>query len=313
MVVANPNDQALEDLRARVTVTGVAVRQQQLEVPRRLEAGARLEIPLTLTLPAAVCSISRATRIKLTVQLAYSLGGQQQEQSLSVAGQLYGYESMGWTDTRRAAVFVTPEQPLVSRFAAAARSVAGGRPLATVATLWAGLSEAGVTHTRDFFTPFGDALHDTANIDFVRYPVQTLAERWGDDLELSLLLASLLEAADVASALVISDGRALVAVALGADADRVPAELADAVWSVAGARWLMLDSSEITDLWGAARAAEALLSGLNIDDVEMVVFREAWADYPPAAGPDINELLADTDAIGNAMRSAVRDLSTADQ
>ncbi len=311
MVVANPNDQALEDLRARVTVTGVAVRQQQLEVPRRLEAGARLEIPLTL--PAAVGSVSRATRIELTVQLAYSLGGQQQEQSLSVAGQLYGYESMGWTDTRRAAVFVTPEQPLVSRFAAAARSVAGGRPLATVATLWAGLSEAGVTHTRDFFTPFGDALHDTANIDFVRYPVQTLAERWGDDLELSLLLASLLEAADVTSALVISDGRALVAVALGADADRVPAELADAVWSVAGARWLMLDSSEITDLWGAARAAEALLSGLNIDDVEMVVFREAWADYPPAAGPDINELLADTDAIGNAMRSAVRDLSTADQ
>ena len=73
MVVDNPNDQALEDLRARVTVTGVAVRQQQLEVPRRLEAGARLEIPLTL--PAAVGSISRATRIELTVQLAYSLGG----------------------------------------------------------------------------------------------------------------------------------------------------------------------------------------------------------------------------------------------
>ena len=311
LVVANPNDVAVERLRARIRLSGAPAGPLQLDLDARLDPGETLEVPITLVLAAAVGAIDRAARVEVTVQLVYAVGEEQQDASFSVPGELYGYEAIRWTDVRRAAAFVTHDQPLVARFGQAARDVAGGRPVATAAALWAGLSEAGVSHTRDFFTPFADALLDPTAIDFVRYPVQSLAERWGDELELSLLIGALLEAAGVKSSLLVVGGRALIAFAPGAEAAELPRQLADSVRTLANEPSLILDVTETGSLRAAASRGAELLAGVKSDEVEIVIFRDAWADYPPVAGPNIAELPVDAEAVVEAMRSAVRELVNA--
>jgi hypothetical protein len=226
---------------------------------------------------------------------------------------MYGYAAISWQDTGRVAAFVTAEQQLINRFGAAGRAVAaaaslpGDSMLQTAVALYAGLQNVGMSHVSDFFTPFATALANPAEVDFVRFPGQTLAERWGDDLELALLFAALLEAAEVETALLFPNDGVLVAFALQGEAlAELAGGVAAAVRRSAGKVWLTLDPTVLTGFDESVGAESRQLEGRDLEEVPTVLIRDAWLQYPAVAGPALAELAVDDAALAAAMRDAVR-------
>ncbi len=130
---------------------------------------------------------------------------------------------MTWDDDRKAAAFVTSTDPDVLLFAKNTASDAGSKanPPAINATfriamaLFQAMNLQGVSYVTDPTTPYESSSKNKTALDFLQFPMQTLAYRAGDCDDLSILYAALLEAAGIRTAFITVPGHIYVAFDLG--------------------------------------------------------------------------------------------------
>jgi tetratricopeptide (TPR) repeat protein len=153
--------------------------------------------------------------------------------------------------------------------------------------LFEGLRTGGIRASGDRQTPYAAFHKDAAQVDYIQFPFQTLAYRSGDIDDLGLLYAAVLESAGIKTALIPLENDFLVAFSLGIDEAMAEALFfnMDNVLVIDDEVWLPVSFSAFREgfinCWYAG--INVLNAALNAGDVNIVILRNAWTTYPPAA------------------------------
>ena len=139
---------------------------------------------------------------------------------------LHGRGALTWDAVERAAAFVTSTDPAVTAFT---RSLLvafeeqiqslgpPGQHLMQALVLFEGLKQHGVRYLPDANTPYARVSTNQATVDHIQYPAQLLQSKAGDCDDLTVLYASLLENAGIATALVDYPGHIFLLFDTGLD------------------------------------------------------------------------------------------------
>ena len=212
---------------------------------------------------------------------------------------LYGYGALRWDTVARAAAFITPTEPQVTTFA---RSLLvafekqthslgrPGQPLLQALVLFEALSQHGVRYLADSNTPYAQVAADRAVIDHIQYPAQVLQHKAGDCDDLTVLYASLLESAGIATALVDYPGHIFLLFDSGVERRahyQLPLE--ERRFLMRGDRlWIPVEITQVgqpfLQAWQAGSDQLAQLSVLE-QRRRIVDTATAWQQYPATAPP----------------------------
>jgi tetratricopeptide (TPR) repeat protein len=201
-----------------------------------------------------------------------------------------------WDDNRRAAAFVTANDPSVLRLG---KSTAGlvrqhGYPVLDLnlrigVALHQALAEYGMSYVVDRSTPYAEFVQKKYAVDFLQFPRQTLEYRAGDCDDLSILYAALLEAVSVETAFVTVPEHIYIAFAL----QMTPQEARrffvnpDSVIEMEEKVWLPLEVTEIQDgflkAWDSG--AQAWRKYSDSGEAAFYPIHQAWNVFAPVGLP----------------------------
>jgi tetratricopeptide (TPR) repeat protein len=254
----------------------------------------RAEIPLYADFSTLLFNFSENGRISGELSISYEMLGAVRETAQTVVLTIYNRNSFRWTDPAALAVFVSPTAPEVLDFSKyiiglARNNLRTGlnQNMQFAIHLFEGLRTGGIRASGDRQTPYAAFHKDAARVDYIQFPFQTLAYRSGDIDDLGLLYAAALESAGIQAALIPLENDFLVAFSLGIDETAAKALFfnMDNVLVINDEVWLPLSFSAFREgfinCWYAG--INGLNAALNTEDVNIVILRDAWTTYPPAA------------------------------
>ncbi len=260
---------------------------------KRLGPGERLEIPLRATLNNRILDVSEDTPIQGEISLTYFQDGEHRVVSRALPLRVYSRNAITWDVPERIANFITPKDPPVLEFAAevlrrAPEETGVNANLAAAALLWDALSEHGLKFVTNPSNPYETISEDpTFPVDYTQFPRDTLKRRGGQCDDLVSLLAAMLEASRVRTALLDYPGH--VALMFEADAeDGLEAGLpASEIIEHEGRVWVPIEATMI-----GRPFREAVRKALNDyrqeqakDRVRVLDVRRAWGEFEPATLP----------------------------
>lgn len=280
----------LEELRAELFVPKYMDYPFETPSAQRLEVGAEARLDLYAFLNEKVLEVEEDLPLLAKVSVKYRAAGVPSEVQMTVPFTLLRRSALSWDDTGRLASFVTPFDGAVESFAFAA--LAEGRReglpsenLVRAAAICSALGSLPLRYVPDPASPLEEVFRGSGAVDTVRFPRTTLAYRGGDCDDTSALLAALLEAAGVPTAIVTSPGHVFVALDAGLpprDAWILGSASTLANLAIGNTLWIPLESTTLEGgLAGAWKAASALVARYRNDaDFSLTPLAELRARYP---------------------------------
>jgi tetratricopeptide (TPR) repeat protein len=251
------------------------------------------DVPLTAVFGNELLKLDEDKAVQADVRLSYRHKNRTRVEKATTSFFVYRPGAISWDDTRAAAAFVTPNDPVVDGFA---RAVVQGRdqafeggPLRNVMTamrLFNALSGYGITYVPDPNNPFSSASETKSAIDQVQYPRGLLASRTGDCDDMSVLYCTVLENVGIPTAFLDGPGHILMmfdsgihprnALALSVDED---------LYVVDGERvWIPVETTMIgksfLDAW--SEGASIYQRWKSASDFHVTPIEAAWAEYIPS-------------------------------
>ena len=274
-------------------------------------------IPLIATLNNKILDVTEDTPIQAEFSLTYFDAGRERTVTLTKPLRVYSRNAIVWSDPRRIADFVTPQDPPVVDFARQAllsapqsSKTAALNPNAVAAlNIWDALSAAGVRFFAKPNDPYETVSQDkTFPVDYTQFPRETLERKSGQCDELTTLMVSLLESAEIPSAILDYPGH----MALMFDTESQSAERAGVPsdWLVKydGRYWVPVEATLLGQ--GFVQAVQKAVydyKALSAQKAAHVVdLQKAWADFEPATLPAASAPLPTADA-----KAAAQDFSAA--
>ena len=251
------------------------------------------------------------TERSLEVTAAVRLeAGQELLASANRAITIYDYHVFNWQDPSKVAVFVDSNDAAVKAFV---DSAWGHRPgvsryefppaqMVTAVTLLSALNGHKIGYKPDARTPVSVS-EGAETSDRINYPGETLLRRSGDCDDIVVLCCSVLEAADIPTAVVVGSSHVIMMFDSGlssipASAGEVPGNLFSEESWVAhkGRLWIPVEATELarpaggfTAAWAAAwRYKKQIESG----ELPVIEIREGWKRYKPLHPPPPADVLA---------------------
>ncbi|MDE2312727.1 MAG: NHL repeat-containing protein, partial [Elusimicrobia bacterium] len=166
-------------------------------LPRR----GSVTIPLIATLNNSILGVTEDTPVQAEFSLTYFDRGGERTATLTKPLRVYSRNAIVWSDPRRIANFVTPQDPPVVDFARKAllsapqdaRAAALNPNAVAALNLWDALSAAGVRYFAKPNNPYEAISQDkTFPVDYTQFPRETLARKSGQCDDLTTLMVSLL-------------------------------------------------------------------------------------------------------------------------
>ncbi len=290
--IKNTGRKPLTDLRASFIIS------QYMDFPKecmridRLEPGQSLRIPLYALFNDTILNITEATKVSGRILVEHD--GIEESQSTTVL--VYDRNALTWSDDRKAAAFVSSKDPwvmdLTGNIVAIVMPAANGevpKNLQTAIAIHEGLRAYGISYLLSPNRPFAQAVVDTAAVDSLKFPRQTLGFRAGDCADLSVLYASCFEAAGIQTAFVTVPGHILVAADLGITESEAMARGMNPKDIIArdGMVWLPIETTlrngGFTEAW--RKGAEQWRKAAEADAARLYPVHEAWETYPPVGLP----------------------------
>lgn len=290
----------------------------------RLKPGQSRRVSISAAMDDEILSLRQSGPFPARVAVSFAVGGDTVSVQRSIDVTVYKRGAVRWNDgVGPAASFITPADEGVAAFASeplrhfADKARALGRPAANLTqamVLFETLRAHGVRYQVDASEAYV-AGRAGGVVDHIQYPAQTLASRTGDCDDLTVLYASLLESAGIATALVDYPEHLFLLVDTGLsrwEAYRLP--LLDRLTVVHGDRvWIPV---EITRLdapferaWHDGADEMAKLSGVERRQ-RILLTADAWARHSPAvpsvAGTPPPAPTATADAVASG-QSALRE------
>jgi tetratricopeptide (TPR) repeat protein len=286
----------VRDLKVSVYIKQYMDSPKVYEFPDELAKNEEIEIPLYALFNDRVLEITEGTKVAAEITLDYMLRAEPRSQVERATLSLNHRNAAIWDDDRRAAAFVTANDPAVLRLG---KSTAGlvrehGYPaldlnLRIGIALNQALAEYGMNYVVDRSTPYSEFVEKKYAIDFLQFPRQTLEYRAGDCDDLAILYAALLEAVSVETAFITIPGHIYIAFSL----QMTPQEARrffsnpDSVIETGDKTWLPLEVTKIQDgflkAWDSG--AQDWRKYKSSGEAGFYPIHEAWNVFAPVGLP----------------------------
>jgi hypothetical protein len=206
---------------------------------------------------------------------------------------IHGRNVFNWENPDRISAFIDPLDPAVEDFVQAAwrqrprvtRSEFPPARFQDAVALITALADLDLRYRPDPRTPISSKIDWKAN-DRVNFPWQTLTGRSGDCDDLSVLCASVLEAAQIRSVIAVGPQHVLMMFDSGLDESHLDSSPLDpdTVVPWKGRIWIPIETTNLGEIgssfataWGAAWVRRQEI----IEEMDKVDVRESWAKYSP--------------------------------
>lgn len=221
-VIENKGTTPIEGIRVSLFVEQYMDNPKQCRAPEYLRAGQSAPIELFSLFSDKILEITEDTVVSAKIVMEYRIAGKEQSRSVSQSLRIYNRNAITWGDDRKAAAYVTTRDPQILQFsknivgwARASTSPALNQNLVTAMGIHEALRLYGMTYVTDPRTPFIKYSKDSKAVDFLQFPIQTLAYKAGDCDDLSILYSALLESVGISSAFITTPGHIFIAFSLG--------------------------------------------------------------------------------------------------
>ncbi len=259
---------------------------------KELARGQELTAKVYALFTDRIFQVTEETKVAGEIQVTYSYLGSDASESYPVSVTVRNRNAMTWSDTNRAAAFVTTNDPWVRSFAGRAvpdarskgRQAVNANFRAAMA-LFNAMNLFGVSYLKDPVTWASKVSRGEA-VDYLQFPSQTLEVRAGDCDDLSILYAALLESAGIESAFITDPGHIFIAFNL----EMSPREAAAVFGSSAdlivkdGRTWVPVEITMVKDgfvkAWQFAAQEWRVSSAAGTAD--FYPLHPAWETYTPA-------------------------------
>lgn len=226
--------------------------------------------------------------------IRYELLGMERVAHQTVTLSVYNRNSVRWSDPAVLASFISPNSPEVLDYS---RYIVGfarnhlrsglNQNMQFAMFLLEGLTVGGMRHSNDDTTPYRIYRNNPERLDYIQYPFETLSYRMGDYDDLGILYAAVLESVGIRTAMIPLADDFIVAFSLDIDGRQAEALFSDTdrLLTIDNEIWMPLSFSAMREgfvnSWAAAIGSldTAIARGEN---VELVVTKDAWVDYPPS-------------------------------
>ncbi len=257
-----------------------------------IEPGEEVTAPLLGLFTESILDVTEGTSVTAEVIVEYEVGEDQLTANLTETLPILNRNNMTWDDDRRAAAFVTPNDPTVNRFsrniASAIRSEGTtevNEKLRVAMAIFEALRLYGMEYQIDPNSSYIELSENESALDFLQFPQQTLDFRSGDCDDLSILYAALLQSVGIRSAFVTIPGHLYTAFALDMDqeeAENTFATTRDLVY-VDGEAWVPLEITLLQENFLAAwsTGAKQWRENRAADAARMYPIEDAWTIYQP--------------------------------
>lgn len=262
--VTNTQSVPVQNLRAVVRFADYMDLPRESMGPLQLQPGETAELELFISLNQKGLELDENLPIQVSLELIYEAEGEEQSVQSSFGSTLLKRSALSWDDSRKLAAFITPNEAEVSGFARRALAALDGkanpgipassasflasyRSLRQAFVIVSAIGAQGLRYVEDPAGPFARGSTQMELVDTVRFPRETLFYQTGDCDDMTALLASLLEAIGIQTAILTSPGHVFLAFN-----SRIPAseswllETAD-LKSIAhaGELWIPLESTNL--------------------------------------------------------------------
>jgi tetratricopeptide (TPR) repeat protein len=253
-------------------------------------------IPLEALFTDKLLEITEGKKVTVRLSVEYSLLGSERSKEADRSVQVHYRNAITWDDDRKAAAFVTAKDPQVLRFTK--NVVSGMREQGPNAIngsfrqalcLLEALRLHGMSYVVDPASSYGELSKDKLALDFLQFPVETLAFKAGDCDDLTVLYAAMLEAVSIPAAFITTPGHIFLAFSLGmqpGEARSTFRRSSDLIFR-GDTTWVPVEVTLVADgflkAWqaGAKQWRESTAAG----DVGFYPVQEAWKLYAPVGSP----------------------------
>ena len=252
------------------------------------------------------------------VKLSYDVGVQTISVEKKIPLQIYGRGALTWDKIEKAAAFVTPEHPPVVSFARGLLATFDDSNIKNISNknilrsmlMFEGLNSLGVKYAPDANTPFQEARDESAVLDNIQYPYESMTSLLGDCDDNTVLFCSLLENLKIPTAFIDVPGHILMMFDSGIASDRPLGLLLPESMFVdyRGSLWVPIEVTVLGEdrLFMDAWELGAKIVGQFNPEIKdrFTIVSEAWRTYPYG---DLEETYTVDLPIGELLRKSLRD------
>jgi tetratricopeptide (TPR) repeat protein len=292
VTIRNTLDEPIYDVVARLVIPKYMDFPSEGNRLDSLEAGGDGELELHVALNDAVFALEEDVRLPGKVEIVYftGTGSDRTEQVVTEypGVTVHRKTALSWDDSGKIAAFIVPREDVVQRFAInVTRSIdieVPGIPDRVVRA--AALCDAVGTHAIEYIedpdSPFTEIFGKGEVIDTVRFPRDTLQYRIGDCDDTTALLASLLEAVGVRTAIMTSPGHVFMAFDTNEpDSNAWLFETDELrVISAKGNSWIPIETTTLSDGFYASWKNASRLIIKYPDEIEFLPTADSQSVYP---------------------------------
>jgi tetratricopeptide (TPR) repeat protein len=233
----------------------------------RIDAGKEASLDIFALLNEATLEVQEDLPVQAQLTVHFSDAGGERTVELSRSLILYRRTAISWDDTGKLAAFITPNEDTVARMAfnllgSDAPEVPVSRTFASAARICDSLGALPLSYVKDPQSPIDTVLSATGSVDTVRFPRTTLTYRAGDCDDTTALLASLLEAVGIPTAIMTSPGHVFLAFDTGEPVGNAWLFTAPGFRTMqhGGTLWIPVESTILSDGFTASwKAASSLV------------------------------------------------------
>lgn len=271
---------------------------QYMDAPREcaripsMARGKEEKVELYALFTKEILGLLEPTKAQAQISVSYEYSGAIKTVSMSASVTINHRNASSWDDDRKAASFVTLNDPAVLRMAKSTAGTArasGYQSMDTNLRQAVGLLEQlrlyGLSYVPDPRVPYSRSSTRESEVDYLQFPAQTLDYRSGDCDDISILYASLLEASGVESAFITVPGHIFVAFALSMDASQARSfftNYGDLI-EQGGRVWMPVEVTLVSDGFVKAWTTGARQWREAKDQARLYPVHEAWELYEPVA------------------------------
>jgi tetratricopeptide (TPR) repeat protein len=262
-----------------------------IATPGTMKRGESIEIPITALFSNDVLKITEADTVQARIMVTYAVGGAALNADRTASLNIYSRNTITWSDDRRAAAFVTANDPTIKKFASnsvAAISSSLVNPftdsMRSALAVFTALQQYDVRYKVDPASSYLELSKSGDSPDYLQFPVQTLDYRTGDCDDLSILYSAMLEAVGVEAAFITVPGHIYTAFKFAEDAGAVKKLISsggDVILPASGGAWIPVETTMLDKGFLAAWAAGAKewREAASSAKAALIPIREAWQVY----------------------------------
>lgn len=218
VVIENTERVAITDLQLQFLQSGYMDSPTVSASVARIPPRGSITVPVKAVFNDKIFSGEGARKVTGELVLVYSRSGKPAEQRIPVSYELLDRRAISWDNDSKVAAFVTPQDSALKNFTAYLSRVFRdsalpnwNQPIQVAMQTFAGLSTLDLLYQEDASSPFTKVKGETQAVDLVNAARETLARRYGDCDDLTVLFCSMLETRNVESGFITVPGHILPA------------------------------------------------------------------------------------------------------